>query len=215
MLEAAARIAARGHYRHFRKRQQEDGGCDTTSNDPLPTDCVPYITHLIGTMGILARVGASDAVLAAALLHDYLEDVPDPNGPATIRNAVGDEVLDLVLAVTEEKRPEQDSADTWQVRKTEQIQKMAGMAEEAVLIKAADLLHNLLSLLSDLTTSREDASVWSRLNAGPERQLWYFTSVLEAARLRLGDHRLVIDLERAIDRLRLRLPERQVIDQPE
>ncbi len=202
MLEAAARLAAQGHYRQFRKRDADDDCCATTIEDPLPTDCVPYITHLMGTMAILARVGAPDAVLAAALLHDYLEDVPDPNGAATIRDTVGEDVLDLVLAVTEEKRPEQNSVDTWRLRKTEQIQHMADMDENAVLLKTADLLHNLHSLLTDLAAAPDSDSVWSRLNAGPQEQLWYFSTTLEEARRRLGRHRLVSDLDRAVDQLR-------------
>ena len=205
LLEAAARLAAQGHHGHFRKGDAADRCGEASPEAPLPSGCVPYITHLMGTMGILARVGAPDNVLAAALLHDYLEDVPDPDGPATIRAAVGDEVLRLVLEVTEEKRPELDSSETWPVRKNEQIQKMAGNSEGAVLIKAADLLHNALSLLVDLDSAGDPESVWLRLNAGPARQLWYFSSGLEAARRRLGSHRLVVELEQAIGRLRGRV----------
>jgi len=205
MLEAAARLAAQGHYGHFRKR--EAGGSESCGggSDPLPPGCVPYVTHLMGTMGILARIGASDEVLAAALLHDYLEDVPDPNGAATIRDAVGDGVLELVLAVTEEKRPELDSSETWETRKTEQIERIAAMPEGAVLVKAADLLHNLLCLLVDLEAAGDEDTVWLRLNAGPSRQLWYFRSGLEAARGRLGAHRLLDELEDAVDRLAARI----------
>ncbi|GAG65696.1 unnamed protein product, partial [marine sediment metagenome] len=50
----------------------------------------------------------------------------------------------------------------------------------------------------------EERTVWERLNAGPERQLWYFSSALDAARERLGDHVLVAELERAIDELKRR-----------
>jgi (p)ppGpp synthase/HD superfamily hydrolase len=207
MLEAAARLAAQGHHGHFRKRGPGLDDCEQSEADPLPTSCVPYITHLVGTMGILARLGASDEVLAAALLHDYLEDVPDPNGPAKIRDAVGDEVLQLVLAVTEEKRPELDSSETWETRKSEQVEKIAGMAEGAVLIKSADVLHNLLCLLVDLDAAGDQESVWHRLNAGPERQLWYFQSCLDAARRRLGPHRILDELEHAVERLEERVAE--------
>lgn len=205
LIEAAARLAAQGHHGHFRKQETGDRCGDALADAPLPRGCVPYITHLMGTMGILARVGASDEVLAAALLHDYLEDVPDPEGPATIRSAVGDEVLQLVLEVTEEKRPDLDSSATWPMRKNEQLQKMVGNSEGAVLIKAADLLHNLLCLLVDLDEAGDQEAVWLRLNAGPDRQLWYFSSGLDAARRRLGSHRLVDGLEGAVAQLRGRV----------
>jgi (p)ppGpp synthase/HD superfamily hydrolase len=156
----------------------------------------------MGSMCILARIGADDRVLAAALLHDYLEDVPDPDGAETIRRAVGDQVLDLVLAVTEEKRPERDDSETWEERKRGQIDRIGTMHLDAVLIKTADLLHNVESLLIDLDAAERHHTVWNRLNAGPDRQLWYFESVLDAVQKRFDDHILVTELERAIDRLR-------------
>ena len=184
LLEAAVRLATRGHYHQFRKNPAEDNS-GSPSGDFLP-DRVPYIAHLMGTMCILARVGVRDEVLAAAILHDYLEDVPDPNGRESIREALGEEVLSLVLEVTEHKRRGVDEVDTWEIRKQEQIDHVEGMPREAVLIKAADVLHNLLALLSDLEAAEDPDSVWRPFNAGPERQFWYFTGVIDAIERRLG-----------------------------
>ena len=200
LLEAAVRLAARGHYHQFRKNAaDEDSG--SPSGDFLP-DRVPYIAHLMGTMCILARVGVRDEVLAAAILHDYLEDVPDPDGRESIRAALGEEVLSLVLEVTEHKRPEFDGVDTWDIRKQEQLDHVERMPQEAVLIKAADVLHNLLSLLTDLDAAEDTDSVWRPFNAGPERQLWYFTSVIEAVERRPGELIVVEELQEAVGRLR-------------
>jgi hypothetical protein len=195
LLEEAIRLAARGHYRQFRK---QDGADESLPDDgPLPPERVPYVTHLMGTAAILARLGACDEVLAAAFLHDYLEDVPDPDGRESIRSATSDAVLRLVEEVTEDKRGHLGASATWETRKREQIERIDAMPVEAVLIKVADLLHNLISLRSDLEASAGTA-VWERLNAPPERQLWYFSSVLAAAEGRLGDHPLVRQLRSAI-----------------
>jgi len=199
LLEAAVRLAARGHYHQFRKNAADENS-GSPSGDFLP-DRVPYIAHLMGTMCILARVGVRDEVLAAAILHDYLEDVPDPDGRESIRAALGEEVLSLVLEVTEHKRRGLDEVDTWDIRKQEQIDHIEGMPREAVLIKAADVLHNLLSLLSDLKAAEDPGTVWRPFNAGPERQHRYFTGVIEAVERRLGDHLLVEELKDAIGRL--------------
>ena len=200
LLEAAVRLAARGHYHQFRKNaaDQNRGG---PIGDFLP-DGVPYIAHLMGTMCILARVGVRDEVLAAAILHDYLEDVPDPDGQKSIRAALGDEVLSLVLEVTEHKRRDSNGIDTWDVRKQEQLHQIEDMPEEAVLIKAADILHNLLSLQYDLEAAKDPEIVWKPFNAGPDRQLWYFSSVIEKVARRLDTHPLVEQLEEALSRLR-------------
>jgi len=199
LLEAAVRLAARGHYHQFRKNaaDEDSGG---PSGDFLPIG-VPYIAHLMGTMCILARVGVRDEVLAAAVLHDYLEDVPDPDGRDSIRAALGEEVLSLVLEVTEHKRRGFDEVDTWDIRKQEQLDHVERMPQEAVLIKAADVLHNLLSLLADLEAAEDPDTVWKPFNAGPERQLWYFTAVIDAVERRLGEHPLVKELQVAVNRL--------------
>ena len=199
MIEAAVRLAARGHYHQFRKNAADEnsGG---PSGDFLP-DRVPYVAHLMGTMCILARVGVRDEVLAAGILHDYLEDVPDPDGRESIRIALGDEVLSLVLEVTEHKRRGINEVDTWDVRKQEQLDHIECMPREAVLIKAADVLHNLLSLLHDLEAAEDPESVWRPFNAGPDRQLWYFTGVIERVGRRLGEHLLVEELNRVLGRL--------------
>lgn len=199
LLEAAVRLAARGHYHQFRKNASNENSGDPIG-DFLPNR-VPYIAHLTGTMCILARVGVRDEVLAAAILHDYLEDVPDPDGRESIRTALGEEVLSLVLEVTEHKRRGFNEVDTWDIRKQEQLDHIERMPREAVLIKAADVLHNLLSLLSDLEAAKDPDTVWKPFNAGPERQLWYFTGVTDAITRRLGGHPLVDELQVAVTRL--------------
>jgi (p)ppGpp synthase/HD superfamily hydrolase len=201
MIEAAVRLAAQGHYHQFRKRDRT-ADAPTSMGVPLPDDHIPYITHLMGTVTILARFGAPDEVLAAAALHDYLEDVPDPDGRERIREITNDEVLELVLAVTEDKRPGRHRGDTWELRKQEQIAEIESMPLSAVLIKSADVLHNLLSLEFDLSEASDPSLVWGRFNAPKVKQLWYFSSVLDAIRLRLGDHELTLELAEVISLLR-------------
>jgi (p)ppGpp synthase/HD superfamily hydrolase len=200
LLEAAIRLAARGHHHQFRKSPDEPSR--PTSDRRVLPDRVPYVAHLMATVCILARIGASDDVLAAAALHDYLEDVPDPEGRKNIRRAVGDQVLALVEAVTEDKREGHDSTATWKIRKREQLEHLAHMPEQAVLIKAADVIHNIQSLVADLELTRDVDSIWEPFNAGPAGQLWYFESVSTGVADRLGPHPLVTELERSLGRLR-------------
>ena len=64
LLEAAIRLAARGHHHQFRKSPDEPSR--PTSDRRVLPDRVPYVAHLMATVCILARIGASDDVLAAA-----------------------------------------------------------------------------------------------------------------------------------------------------
>ncbi len=201
MIEAAVRLAAQGHYHQFRKRDRA-ARTPAIPGVPLPEDHIPYITHLMGTMTILARLGAPDAVLAAAALHDYLEDVPDPDGAQRILEITGEEVLELVMAVTEDKRPGRSRGETWELRKQEQIADIESMTRDAVLIKGADVLHNLLSLDFDLREAADPELVWNRFNAPREQQLWYFSAILDAIRRRLGEHQLTLEMAEVLRRLR-------------
>ena len=202
LVEAAVRLAARGHYHQFRKRDRV-GDAPAVPKNPLPSDHIPYVTHLMGTVTILARLGARDEILAAAALHDYLEDVPDPDGRDRILETTSAEVLGLVQAVTEDKRPERGSGETWKVRKEEQLDGIASIPRDAVFIKGADALHNLLSLEVDLERAADPQAVWDRFNAPREQQFWYFSGILDAVADRLGDHPLVGELADVIERLRL------------
>lgn len=197
LLEAAVRLAAQGHHRQLRKRSREAHDC-TGDVIPLPPDCVPYLTHLTATACILARLGESDEVVAAGLLHDYLEDVPDPAGRERIRRAVGDAVLELVVALTESGRDHPDATRSWPARKQGQLDRIATMPRDAVVVKAADLLHNLSSLRADLEAAPSATTVWARFNAAAVRQMWYYRSLLDAIGRRLGPHPAVGELERVV-----------------
>ncbi len=203
LVEAALRLAARGHYRQFRKGGEPVGAGDDAV---LPATCVPYVTHLMGTACILARLGASDTVLAAALLHDFLEDVPAPDGEAAILAAAGAEVLELVRAVTEDKRRGEAASETWEVRKREQLEGLERIPHDAVLIKGADALHNLASLLDDLAASECADTVWERFNAAPGRQFWYYRGLAGRVSDRLGDHPLARELDDAVTQLHRWVP---------
>jgi (p)ppGpp synthase/HD superfamily hydrolase len=205
LVEAAVRLAAQGHHHQLRKRSP--GGKEAVAAGvPLPADCVPYVTHLIGTALVLARLGERDAVIASGLLHDYLEDVPDPDGRERIRRAVGEEVLELVQALTESAKEDPDAAGTWPARKREQLERLSQMPRDAVLVKAADLLHNLSSLLQDLRSAVTGEAVWARFNAGPARQMWYYRSVLRAARERLAPNPILAEIESALEAIEPFLP---------
>jgi len=201
VLEAALRLAARGHHGHFRKRDTGPGDC-TGGEEPLPGDCIPYITHLVGTACILARLGAPDEVIAAGFLHDYLEDVAGEEGRTAILDAAGEEVLALVEAVTEDKQRERSASESWRDRKTAQLEGLDRAPDGVVLLKGADTLHNVLSLLEDLRSAVRPALVWERFNAPRELQLWYAASVAAAVRRRLGTHPLAAELEAAVESLR-------------
>ncbi len=103
-----------------------------------------FIEHPLAVAHILAELELDTTVIAAALLHDVVEDTPVTL--EAVQEAFGDEVAQLVDGVTRLSRLELRSAEDEQV---ENLRKMfLAMARDirVILIKLADRLHNLRTL---------------------------------------------------------------------
>ncbi|MDO8307836.1 MAG: bifunctional (p)ppGpp synthetase/guanosine-3',5'-bis(diphosphate) 3'-pyrophosphohydrolase [Actinomycetota bacterium] len=102
----------------------------------------PYITHPLAVATILADLGMTAPTLAAALLHDTVEDC----GYAldALREDFGDEIAQLVDGVTKLDRVRYGEASA-----AETVRKMViAMARDirVLVIKLADRLHNMRTL---------------------------------------------------------------------
>lgn len=185
LVERAFRIAAKAHRHHHRK------GSD-----------LPYITHPAGAALILLKAGIDDDdILAAALLHDVVEDTD--HSLEMLAADFPPKVVQLVAAMTERKHDHDGRKRTWQERKEEHLRHIAAEPWEARAIVLADKLHNLGSMLVDLENGED---VWSRFNAPRERVLWYHREMIAAAEQ--ADSRLEI-LAKECRTMLERLPERR------
>jgi guanosine-3',5'-bis(diphosphate) 3'-pyrophosphohydrolase len=104
----------------------------------------PYLGHPLEVTAMLADMGLDRTTLAAALLHDVLEDTPVT--AAALRETFGKEVAGLVEAVTKISRVQETSPE---VRRAETIRKIIlAMTDDlrVIFIKLADRLHNLQTL---------------------------------------------------------------------
>lgn len=101
----------------------------------------PYINHPIQVAETLWKVGGIQdrSVLVAAILHDTIEDTDAT--PEEIKREFGDEVLGLVLEVTDDKSLPKE------IRKQLQIENAAKKSPKAKLLKLADKLCNIQDLV--------------------------------------------------------------------
>lgn len=100
-------------------------------------EATPYINHPIGLATVLnAEGGVNDvAVLAAAILHDTIEDTNTTE--EELRAAFGDEITNIVLEVTDDKSlPKAE-------RKRLQVEHAVHASAKAKLVKIADKICNL------------------------------------------------------------------------
>ena len=103
-----------------------------------------YFIHPCTVAQILIDLGLDAATVAAALLHDVIEDTPVSEGD--IDKEFGKEVLELVVGVTKLDKIHFNSKEEEQAENFRKI--FVAMAKDirVIIIKLADRLHNMRSL---------------------------------------------------------------------
>lgn len=114
----------------------------------------PYITHPIAVATILFDLGLDCATLAAALLHDCVEDTAATD--EEIRKLFGDEIAELVAGVTKLDKIKFKSKEEEQAENFRRM--FFAMAKDirVIIIKLADRLHNMRTI-SSLSEERQHA----------------------------------------------------------
>jgi len=114
----------------------------------------PYITHPIAVASILFDLGLDCATLAAALLHDCVEDTAATD--EEIRKLFGDEIAELVAGVTKLDKIKFKSKEEEQAENFRRM--FFAMAKDirVIIIKLADRLHNMRTI-SSLSAERQHA----------------------------------------------------------
>ncbi|MEX0931180.1 MAG: HD domain-containing protein [Candidatus Paceibacterota bacterium] len=164
---------------------------------------IPYIAHPVAVMYILKKYTRDEDILIAGLLHDILEDVelPFEEKVTLIEESFGRRVLEIVVAVTEEQGSpeEKNTKKAWEKRKKQYLKSVAEASEEAVLVCAADKIHNLMSLIS--AYEHEGALIWEKFHAPKGHKLWFYEEVFEI--VRNGTRSAIVDeFEHVLDEAR-------------
>ena len=158
---------------------------------------IPYISHLLAVCSIVLEHGGEEDEAIAALLHDGPEDQGGEPTLAMIGRLFGERVQTIVAACS-------DTFETpkppWLERKKAYIEHLSSeeVPRSAVLVSAADKLHNLVTTIDDLEAT--GPTLWDRFSSTPEQQLWYYRSLSEIYSARLGG-RLAEALAAQVDRL--------------
>lgn len=139
---------------------------------------VPYVSHLLAVASLVLEAGAGEDVAIAALLHDCVEDCHVTI--AQLRARFGDDVASIVDEVTE---TDEDPKPPWRPRKEAYLAHLETASPGALVVSAADKLHNVGTMLAELRA--DGPSLWSRFHAGPDEQVWFHRSVADVIVRRL------------------------------
>jgi len=145
---------------------------------------IPYIVHPYAVAFLLAHYSDDEDVIIAGLMHDTLEDVPRYT-EANLREEFGDRVCRIVKEVTEayteeEKEHPYRRAESWLARKEGYLKYLQDDSQEALLVAAADKIHNMRSFLDEYQTHGD--MIWEEFRTNKEKMLWFYgeaTAIIE------------------------------------
>ena len=145
---------------------------------------LPYIVHPIESCAIAASITDDKEIIAAAVLHDVVEDTDVTI--EEIEEKFGKRVKELVGAETEDKRADLPPAATWRIRKEESLAELKSTEDIAVLmVWLGDKLANMRSIYRDWKV--EGDAMWQRFNQKDvKEQAWYYGSIVKLTE-RLSD----------------------------
>lgn len=161
MIEEAAAFAMKAHHGVFRKGTK-----------------VPYITHPMETAVIVSGFTDDEEVIAAALLHDVIEDAGITRGQLELR--FGTRVASLVAEASEDK------SKCWLERKGTTIRNLHRAPRVNKILALGDKLSNMRSTAKEYLMIGD--AIWLKFNEKDKRKhAWYYWKAAEALR-ELGEH---------------------------
>ena len=137
----------------------------------------PYILHPMEAAVIVGTMSEDQNLIAAAALHDVVEDAGVTLDE--VEERFGKRVRELVESETEDKRADLPPSDTWRIRKEESLQVLKNTKDDAVLmVWLGDKLANMRSIYRDFKV--EGNAMWQRFNQKDvNEQAWYYGSIVK------------------------------------
>lgn len=134
----------------------------------------PYIIHPMEAAAIVATMTNDQELLAAAVLHDTVEDTDVTI--EQIRELFGDRVAELVQHETAPL----DESLTWREKKTAQLKQLADAPHDSKIVALGDKFSNMSGIALDYRQIGDE--VWKRFHApnGKPDVEWYYRSLADA-----------------------------------
>jgi (p)ppGpp synthase/HD superfamily hydrolase len=153
---------------------------------------MPYIEHPQAVAAVLAEHGFGDEVLAAALLHDVVED--SEATVADLRERFGEPVAGLVGALSDD-----ESIADYRERKDEHRERVAAAGADALAIYCADKLTNVRTLRN--TYAKEGEAVAEEFKVPLDLKVEVWEADVELLRERAPRLAFLPQLEAELTRL--------------
>ncbi len=143
-----------------------------------------YFFHPMEAASIVGNLTSDEEVIAAAVLHDTLEDTETK--PEELLERFGSRVLKLVQAETEKRDPKVSKKQSWEDRKQETVNRIGTASQEERMICLGDKLSNIREIARDYDQLGE--KLWERFNQKDPAQIGkYYGDILTLMEEEFGD----------------------------
>ena len=137
----------------------------------------PYIVHPMEAVSIVATITNDQEMLAAAALHDVIEDTDYTE--EDIRKEFGERVARLVTSETDLVVDGKSEADSWKERKQYAIDRLARLDRDAKIVAIGDKLSNARAMLCDYKVMGEN--LWNKFHENdPKLHKWHYEGLRDS-----------------------------------
>ena len=132
----------------------------------------PYIVHPMEAVEIVATITPDQELLAAAALHDTVEDTDVT--VEEIRTLFGERIAKLVDAESDQFTAGVSETDSWHDRKQAAINRLASASHDAKIVAMGDKLSNMRAIARDYAEIGDQ--LWTRFHApnGKPDHEWHY-----------------------------------------
>ena len=137
----------------------------------------PYIVHPMEAVEIVATMTKDQELLAAAILHDTVEDTNVTVDQ--IRDEFGDRVADLVASESDEMPVGVPEEDSWHARKQAAIDRLSKASREAKIVAMGDKLSNMRAIARDY--AEQGDKLWNLFHVKDRKSHeWHYRGLADA-----------------------------------
>ena len=137
----------------------------------------PYIVHPMEAVEIVATMTRDQELLAAAALHDTVEDTDTT--VEQIREEFGDRIASLVASESDTMPEGVSEEDSWHDRKQAAIDRLARASHDAKIVALGDKLSNMRAIARDYAQQGDD--LWNLFHSkDPKDHEWHYRGLANA-----------------------------------
>ena len=137
----------------------------------------PYIVHPMEAVEIVSTMTTDQELLAAAALHDTVEDTDVT--VEQIRAEFGDRIASLVASESDTFEAGVSEEDSWHSRKQAAIDRLAAASHDAKIVALGDKLSNMRAIARDYSIKGDE--LWKIFHAKDRRDHeWHYRGLAES-----------------------------------